>query len=45
MQEIWANNSVSVSEVCISEGSDVTMTLSTSSSRHKFQKLRMFITY
>ena len=32
MQEIWANNSVSVSEVCISEGGDVTMTSSTSSS-------------
>ena len=37
MQEIWANNprSVSVSEVCISEGGDVTMTSSTSSSRQQ----------
>ena len=32
MPEIWANNSVSVSEVCISEGGDVTMSSSTSSS-------------
>ena len=38
MQEIWANNSVSVSEVCISEGSDVTMTLSTSSSRQQISE-------
>ena len=38
MQEILANNSVSVSEVCISEGSDVTMTLSTSSSRQQISE-------
>ena len=35
MPEIWANNSVSVSEVCISEGGDVTMSSSTSSSRQQ----------
>ena len=32
MPEIWANNSVSVSEVYFSEGGDVTMSSSTSSS-------------
>ena len=30
--EIWANNPVTVSEVCISEGGDVTMTSSARSS-------------
>ena len=35
MPEIWANNSVSVSEVCISEGGDVTMSSSTCSSRQQ----------
>ena len=33
--EIWANNPVTVSEVCISEGGDVTMSSSTSSSRQQ----------
>ena len=35
MPEIWANNSVSVSEVYFSEGGDVTMSSSTSSSRQQ----------
>ena len=33
--EIWANNPVTVSEVCISEGGDVTMTSSARSSRQQ----------
>ena len=35
MPEIWANNSVSVSEVYFSEGGDVTMSSSTSLSRQQ----------
>ena len=35
MPEIWANNPVTVSEVCISEGGDVTMTSSAKSSRQQ----------
>ena len=35
MREVWANNAVSVSEVCISEGGDVPMTSSTSSSHQQ----------
>ena len=35
MPEIWANNSVSVSEVYFSEGGDVTMSSSTSSSHQQ----------
>ena len=35
LPEIWANNSVTVSEVCISDGGDVTMSSSTSPSRQQ----------
>ena len=35
MPEIWANNPVTVSEVCISEGGDVTMSSSAKSSRQQ----------